>query len=103
MDAQERATLIRDVVIDSVDRSCELTGDRESFVIAVCVGRNDGEEYTNVTCTSRSVTITEAVLLMLKSLEKMLFVALMNFLDQKIHSLQKVKPLILYVLVLELI
>lgn len=72
MDAQERATLLRDVITDAAGRSSEITGDAESFVIAVCVGRNGDDEYTNVTCTSHEVGIAEAVLLMLKSLERML-------------------------------
>lgn len=72
MDAQEKATLLRDVVSDSVLRSSELTGDQESFVIAVCVGRNGESEYTNVTCTNDAVGIVETVMLMLKALDKML-------------------------------
>lgn len=72
MSAHLRATRLRDHIGDAALRSADMTGDDESFVVAVCVGRAGDEQYINVSCTRDDVGVTEAITMMLSSIEKML-------------------------------
>lgn len=76
MKVEENATLLRDVIMDAARSYVDMTGDGSSFAVVVCASRDDGaddeREFVNMATTCSDVTITEAISVVLRAIEKML-------------------------------